>query len=58
MRPPVYSLHLKKPTPREYSSSPGGPVTKWLSRKFLTVLTLAGVSAGALVIVSSNSLKS
>jgi hypothetical protein len=42
-------LHYSR---KQYSSSIGSSAARWLSRKFLTVLALAGVSGGALLVVS------
>ena len=44
-------MHVLKQHSRGYSG-PSGKITGWVKRKLLTVLAVAGLSGGALVIVS------
>ncbi len=45
-------LHHEHFTKQCYSSSPGRLAAKWLRRQLLIVLALAGVTGGALLVVS------
>lgn len=47
------SYHVKQYSNRQYSTlGPGAKVFKWLSRRLLAVLALAGLTGGALLAVS------
>ena len=45
-------LHHEHSNKQYYSTSPGKSVAKWLSRRLLALVALAGVTGGAVLVVS------